>query len=195
MALCLRGLVVLACAAALHGQSGASQPEQRTANLEPDWDIGVVLGEMGAHAGRMLATLDKMNPNAWVEKGASETYAEQLDSCKAQTKAFHDEAIALASNPQNLPAALQLLYRIEGADTMLLSLEDGIRKYQSPADAQALAAQAAENGINLSRFRQYLVDLAAEREQRYSVMDKEAQRCRAFLFDQPAASPASGRKK
>ena len=132
MALCLRGLVVLACAAALHGQSGASQPEQRTANLEPDWDIGVVLGEMGAHAGRMLATLDKMNPNAWVEKGASETYAEQLDSCKAQTKAFHDEAIALASNPQNLPAALQLLYRIEGADTMLLSLEDGIRKYQSP---------------------------------------------------------------
>jgi hypothetical protein len=195
MALSLRGLAVLACAAALHGQTGTPAPDRPAASLETEWDIGVVLGEMGAHFGRLLTALDRADAKAWIGKGASSTYADQLDSCKAQTKASHDEAIALASNPESLAGALQLLFRIEGVDNMLGSIEEGIDKYQSPGDAQALKALAAENGVNLGRFHKYIVDLAAEREQRYSVMDKEAQRCRAFLFDQPSAAPSSGKKK
>jgi hypothetical protein len=195
MALSLRGLVLLACAAALHAQTGNPAPAQPAAGLETEWDVSVVLGEMGAHAGRLLAALDRANAKAWVEKGASETYVEQLDSCKRQAKAFEDGAKALASDPERLADALQLLFRIEGVDTMLGSLEEGIRKYQSPADAQALAALAAENGANLGRFQKYIVDLAAEREQRFQVMDREAQRCRGFLADQPSAPSTSGRKK
>jgi hypothetical protein len=196
MALSLRGLVVLACAALLHGQTANPAPAQRTAGLETEWDISVVLGEMGAHAGRLLAALDRTDAKAWVGKGASETYVEQLDSCKRQVKAFQDGAIALASDPEKFADALELLFRIEGANTMLGSLGEGIRKYQSPEDAQALAALVAENGINLGRFQKYIVDLAAERERRFAVMDGEAQRCRGFLFDHPpAAPPTSGRKK
>jgi len=194
MALCLRGLAALACVAALHAQTASTQ-EQRAASLETEWDIGVVLGEMGTHAGRLLDALNKLDAKAWVAKGASETYVEQLDSCKAQTKAVHDEAAALASNPEDLAAALQLLFRIEGIGDMLTALEQGMGKYQSPRDAQALASLAAENGINLGRFHKYIVDLAAEREQRYTVMDKEAQRCRAFLFDQPSGSPSTAGRK
>src|ERR1035438_7215266 len=164
MAHSLRGLVVLACAALLHGQTGNPAPAQRTAGLETEWDINVVLGEMGAHAGRVLAALDRTDAKAWVGKGASETYAEQFDSCKRQVKAFQDGALALASDPEKLADALELLFPMEGANTMLGSLEEGIRKYQSPEDAQALAALAAENGINLGRFQKYIVDLAAERE-------------------------------
>jgi hypothetical protein len=193
---CLRGLVVLTCAAALHAQTASPAPPQPAAGLETEWDISVVLGEMSAHAGRLLQALEGANAKAWVEKGASETYAEQLESSKRQAKAFQDGAKALASDPEKLADALELLFRIEGVDTMLGSLEEGIRKYQSPADAQALAALAAENGTNLGRFQRYIVDLAAEREKRFEVMDREAQRCRGILADRPSAAPStSGRKQ
>lgn len=183
----LRGLILLACAAALHAQ-------QQPAGLEPDWDIGVILQEMSAHAVRLLPVLDRLEVKAWVEKGASATYAAQLQSSKEQARAFADGARELARNPEKLPVALELLFRIQGLETMVGSLEEGTRKYQDPALAETLASLTAENGANRDRFQKYIVNLAAEREQQFQVMDREAQRCRGILTAQPAASPNSGRK-
>ena len=189
----LRGLILWACAAALYGQAqpGQAQP----AGLEPDWDIGVILQEMSAHAERLLPVLDRIDVKAWFEKGASDTYAAQLQSSKDQAKAFADGARDLARDPEKLSASIELLFRVQGLETMLGSLEEGIRKYQDPAVAQKLASLEAENGANRDRFQKYIVNLAAEREQQFLVMDREAQRCRGILTTQPAASPNSGRKK
>ena len=183
----LRGLILLACAAALYAQ-------QQPAGLEPDWDIGVILQAMSAHAVRLLPVLDQLEVKAWVEKGASATYAAQLQSSKEQARAFADGVRDLARNPEKLPVALELLFRIQGLETMLGSLEEGTRKYQDPALAETLASLTAENGANRDRFQKYIVNLAAEREQQFQVMDREAQRCRGILTAQPAASPNSGRK-
>jgi len=183
----LRGLILLACAAALCAQ-------QQPAGLEPDWDIGVILQEMSAHAGRLLPVLDRIDVKAWVAKGASATYAAQLQSSKDQAQAFADGARDLARNPEKLSVSLELLFRIQGIETMLGSLEEGTRKYQDPALAQTLAKLTGENGANRDRFQKYIVNLAAEREQQFQVMDREAQRCRGILTAQPAASPNSGRK-
>jgi hypothetical protein len=189
----LRGLTILACAVAFDGQA---QPAlQQPAGLEPDWDIGVILQEMSAHAGRLLPVLDRIDVKAWFEKGASDTYAAQLQSSKDQARAFADGARELARNPEKLSVSIELLFRIQGLETMLGSLEEGVRKYQDPAIAQTLASLAAENGANRDRFQKYIVNLAAEREQQFQVMDREAQRCRGILAAQPAASPNSGRKK
>jgi hypothetical protein len=188
----LRGLTLWACAAALYGQAQPAQ--QQPAGLEPDWDIGVILQEMSAHAGRLLPVLERIDVKAWSEKGASETYAAQLQSSKDQAKAFADGARDLARNPERLSAALELFFRIQGLEAMLGSLEEGTRKYQDPAVAQTLASLVAENGANRDRFQKYIVNLAAEREQQFQVMDREAQRCRGTLTVQPAASPNSGRK-
>jgi hypothetical protein len=189
----LRGLTLWACAAALYGQAQPTQ--QQPAGLEPDWDIGVILQEMSAHAGRLLPVLDRIDVKAWLRKGASDTYAAQLQSSKDQAKAFADGARELARNPEKLSASLELLFRIQGLDTMLGSLEEGTRKYQDPAAAETLARLDAENGANRERFQKYIVNLAAEREQQFEVMDREAQRCRGILANEPAASPNSGRKK
>ena len=183
----------MACTAALCCQ--AQPARQQPAGLEPEWDIGVILQEMGAQAGRMLPVLDRIDVKAWIEKGASDTYAAQLQSSKDQAKAFADGARELARNPEKLSVSLELLFRIQGLETMLGSLEEGVRKYQDPAIAQTLASLAAENGANRDRFQKYIVNLAAEREQQFQVMDREAQRCRGILTAQPAASPNSGRKK
>jgi hypothetical protein len=184
-------MTIFVCAAALFAQA---QPPQQTAGLEPAWDMAPILLAIGDHSTRLLPVLAAVDVKAWVEKGASETYADQLQSSKDQAKALADGARAMARNPEKLSAALELFFRIEGLETMLASLEDGLRKYQGQQAAQQLASVAAEGGANRERLRRYIVNLAAQREQQFEVMDREAQRCRGILA-QPAPPKTSGRKK
>ncbi len=181
---------MIACATALWAQGPASS---RPPGLETDWEIAPVLQEISDHAGRLLSFLETMDVRSWVERGASETYLEQWQSSRDQAKAIVDGAKALARNPQKLSASLELLFRMQGVDTMLDSLVAGIRKYQTNAIAQDLIRLEAENGISRDRFQGYIVNLAAEREKDLQVMDREAQRCRAVLTQAPPKS--SGRKK
>jgi hypothetical protein len=193
----LRG--VLFCTVALFAQGPAGQqaqpPVQKSAGLETPWDIAPVLLAMSEHSTRLLAALDRFDANAWLEKGASPTYAEQLQSCKEQVKAVADTSKALARNPEQLAASLELLIRIEALDTMFGSVEEVVRKYQDPARAQDLAGLIAQNGANRDRFQQYLVSLAADREHALQVMDKEAQRCRGLLALPASVPPKTGKKK
>jgi hypothetical protein len=168
---------------------------QDQAGLQPDWDIGVVVGEMSAHATRLLPTLDKVNAKAWIAKGASETYSAQLQASKDQARAIARDAEALRRNPEKLSKCLELYLRIDGMEQMINSLVDGIRKYQDPALAGELASLSAENGANRNRFQAYIVSLASQQEQECAVMDQEAQRCRSIVATQPPPKPASGRKK
>ncbi len=185
----LRGLVFLAGAAALCAQDAA---RTQSAGLETDWEIAPVLKEIGAHASRLLPLLDKIDVKSWVEKGASDTYVAQLQSSKEQAAAIARDASALAANPERLSAGLALFFRIESLETMLNSLREGMRNYQGPAQAQVLAKLQAENGANRERLQTYIVNLAAQREQEFRVMDSEAQRCRGLLTQAP---PKAGRKR
>jgi hypothetical protein len=150
---------------------------------------------MSAHAGRLLPVLNQIDVDKWIAKGASETYAAQLQSSKEQARALDAGAKALAANPAKLSVALELYFRLHGLENLLRSLQDGLRRYQSPAAAEMLVGLAAENGANRERFQSYIVALAAERDQQFSVMDQEAQRCRGILAKQPAVPGTSGRKK
>ena len=189
----MRLTILLLCAAAAYAQAQSSNPP--AAGLEPAWDIAVVLGEMSAGAGRLLPVLDQLDAPAWVAKGASETYLAQLESSRQQTRALVDEAATLARTPEKLSLALEMYFRMQGLEIMLQTLQDGARKYQSPQAAQSVAALYAEGGTNRDRFRTYIVNLAAEREHQFEVMDREAQRCRATLMATPPPHSTSGRKK
>jgi hypothetical protein len=174
----------------------APAPNVPTNGLQPDWDVGVILQEIGAHATRLLPALDRIDAKAWVEKGASETYAVQLQSSKDQARALADGARTLARNPEKLSACLELYFRIQGLDQMIGSLVEGARKYQDAASADKLAILSAENGTNRGRLQTYIVNLATEREQACAVMDREAQRCRSIMATQPPPTQANrGRKK
>ncbi|MCX6627260.1 MAG: hypothetical protein NTW28_06490 [Candidatus Solibacter sp.] len=186
-------LTVFLCAVAAYAQAQSSPSP--TAGLEPAWDIAVVLQEISAHAGRLLPVLNQLDAPEWVAKGASDTYVEQLESSRQQTRALADESKALSRSPEKLSGALQLFFRMEGLETMLNSLQEGARKYQGPNVAQSLAALFGEGGANRERFRSYIVNLAAEREHQLEVMDREAQRCRATLMAPPPPSKTPGRKK
>ena len=184
-------MALFVCALAAYAQT-PSRPAPAN-GLEPAWDIAALLMEMSGQAALLLPALDQVNAQAWVERGASETYVAQLQSSKDQAKALSDGAKALARNPEKLAATLELFLRIEGLETMLRSLEEGIRKYQAPNLAGTIAGLAAAGGANRERLRVYMVNLAVERDQQWELMDREAQRCRALLT-QPARR-SSGRKQ
>ena len=183
-------LTALVCA--LAATALAQSPKAPAAGLEPAWDIAVVVQEIGTHSGRLATALKQVDAAAWVSKGASETYAEQLDSCRQQSQALAAEAQALARNPEKLSAALVLFFRLQSLETMLGSLQQAAAKYQTLQAAQSLAALYAEGGANRERLRTYIVNLAAEREHQFEVMDREAQRCRATLMAAPPPAPCKG---
>jgi hypothetical protein len=178
MAAALRAFTILAGAVGLWAQT---QPAQQSAGMLNPWDIAPVLEEISGHGARLAQALGRINVRPWIDRGAPETYLEQWQSATEQAKALADTAGALARNPEKLSAGLDVLFRIQAVETLTGSLEQGLRKYQTPADAAALAALAGENGVNRSRLERYLVNLAAGQEQQLQVMDLEAQRCRATM--------------
>jgi hypothetical protein len=165
------------------------------AGLETDWAIAAVLEEIATHANRLSLFLDKIDAKAWMAKGASETYDQQLQTTKDQTKALAAGAKALAASPEKLSASLELYFRIHYVETTLASIEEGIRRYQSPANAQALTILQSENDANRDRLQKYIVNLASEREQDLVVMDREAQRCRGIVTQAPPRPTRTTRKK
>jgi hypothetical protein len=195
-------LVLIACAVALCAQTPVPKPppalppgtasQQQPVGLEADWDIAGALQEISAHAARLMPALERVDARSWVDQGASETYAEQLQAAKDQNQSVADSAKALAKSPERLPVALELYFRMQGIEAMLNSVEEGMRTYQNPASAQALVSLEAEAGVSRDRLQRYIVSLAAEREQELHVMDQEAQRCRAA---QIAPAGKSGKKK
>jgi hypothetical protein len=203
MSRAVRFLILIPFAAALfaQGQPAAPNPAAQSAaasepaGIETPWEIAPVLQEIGAHATRLQPELDKIDVKSWLAKGAPDTYAAQLQSSKDQARAIAGEAVALSRDPEKLSVSLQLFFRIQGLEAMLGSLEDGLRRYQSPAAAQQLAALEAENGANRDRLQSYIVSLAAQQEQEYKVMDREAQRCRGILTTPVSPARATGRKK
>lgn len=179
---------------ALLGIAFSSSLYAQNNGLEPQWDIRNVLVGISAYAGRLLPMLNQIEPQTWLAKGAPDTYVAQWNSSKEQAKALESTALALSKDPEKLSAELEALFRINSLDNMLVSLEAGIRKYQNPAVAELLAGVAAENGANRERLQRYIVDLAADKEQQFQIMDHEAQRCRGILTRQDIAPAKKGRK-
>jgi hypothetical protein len=197
----LRRLMLIACAAALGAQTPGQNPQltgqpipqqslPQPVGLETDWEIGGVLKEIAAHASRLTPALERIDARSWVDQGASETYGQQLQSAKDQARALNDGAAELVKNPERLSALLDVFFRIQAIDSMLGSVEEGIRKYGYKPDAQTLVGLQAETGANRDRLQRYIVNLAAEREREFQAMDREAQRCRAVV-----TAPRSGKKK
>ena len=188
----VRGVILFACAGAFSARTQSPATPQQTAGLESDWDIAVILRQIGAHATRVLPLLERADARQWAAKGAPEAYAAQLQSSKEQAQALADGVKEMAANPEALSGELQVLFREQSLEILLNSVAEAMRKYQNPAAAQELVAMAAESGADRDRLEQYVVNLASEREKEYQVMDQEAQRCRALVLAPP---PPAKKKK
>jgi hypothetical protein len=175
------------CAAALFAQAGG---------IPPEWELRKQLSALAEHVQRIKPVLDQLNPQDWVKQGAPAVYEDQLKRTSAEIDYLIGSTKELMGRPEKLTTALETFFRMQSVDAMLRSVAAGVRKYQNPAIADLLQGMISDTTADRDKLRQYVVELAADREQQFKVMDQEAQRCRASLSRQPhTAEKASGRKE
>ena len=90
--------------------------------------------------------------------------------------------------------ALETLFRMQSLDSLLVSLQEGIAKYQNPALAELLRGAMSDGAAGQEWLRQYVVQLASVKEGQFKVMDAEAQRCRTMLLRQPPPQKSPDKK-
>ena len=162
------------------GQTPAAQSK----GVEAPWDVRKMLDGLQAQTGRLKPLLAQMQPEQWVKAGAPYAYVQQKTTAANEADYFLTSAKRLAADPDKLSLAMDTYFRMEALDGELTTLIAGVRKYDNPATADVMQAVVDEGSRNVAQFRQYLTDLASQREQEYQVMDREAQRCRGILSRQ-----------
>ena len=166
---------------------------QTPAGVSAEWDIAKSLNALSAQAARLQPILNQLAPEEWVSQGAPETYVEQKRAASDELQYLAGAVADLQSEPGRLTLALAVYFRLQALETQMLSLVDGVRKYQNPAVGDLVVSVLGENASNRDGLRQYITELAADKELEFKVVDQEAQRCRGALSRQPAPAPA--RKK
>ena len=162
------------------------------AGVPTEWDVQKLVEAIAAQSARVQPMVEEVHPREWIAAGAPEAYVQQWDSARSQAGSLKLSADNLVREPARLTAALDTYFRLQNLEVSLVSLIDGVRKYQNPALADLLRSVLSENSSSRQQLRQYLVDLASVKEQEFKVMDQEAQRCREAVT-RPAPAPV--RKK
>lgn len=156
------------------------------------WDTSRNVAALSAQAARLKPLLDQMTPQEWVAKGAPDTYLTQWRNAQAEIGYLAEAAKAFEREPERLTAALDTYFRLQAVEWRLESLIEAVRRYQNPAVGDLILGELRQNSPHRDGLRQYIMDLAEQKEQEFSVIDQEAQRCRAELL-QPSALPRRGR--
>src|SRR5712691_1292765 len=159
------------------------------AGVASEWDVRKLLEKLDVQAQHLKPVIDQVKPETWISQGAPDTYQVQWKAARAELTYFLASGQALARQPDRLTLALDTYFRMQAMEFSLGSLTEGVRKYQSPELAEQMQTIVSENGTNRDQLRQYMQDLAAQKEQEFKVADTEAQRCRGMLVQPPAATP------
>lgn len=192
---------VILCAAVQAQQSPAPSitPEQREAlnraeaGLESPQEAQSVVDAILKEDDQLAPILSAMNPQVWYEKrGAPSTYVIQWQAGQRQVKDLNAVARLFARNPEDLPSALDLYFRMEALETTARAVNEGAQRYGDAAAAGQLQQFVATNFDTRQRFRDYIRELAASLQQNYKIADEEAQRC---LAAQNKQTPCPSGKK
>lgn len=157
----------------------------QSGGIPPEWELRKQLTALNDHVQRIRPLLDQLKPEDWVSQGAPALYTDQVKRTRAEIDYLVGSSKALMEHPEKLTVALDTLFRMQAVDAMLRSISAGVRKYQNPAVAELLDGLVNGASADREQLRQYVVDLAADREQQFRIADREAQRCRAQLSKQP----------
>ena len=159
------------------------------AGVLQEWEVQKLLQNLETQTKNLPVVIEQVKPETWVAQGAPDTYVAQWKDGQAELKYLLRSSEELIKQPERLTVALETYFRMQALNTTLGSLIEGVRKYQNPALADLVQGVVNENSANRDKLRQYIQDLAAQKEQEFLVADREAQRCRATLLRQPAATP------
>src|SRR5581483_7819415 len=164
--------------AAMNAQSTSTAA---SAGVLSEWDVSTLLTNLENDANQLGAAVDQMKPDVWSRAGAPQGYVTQWRTAKNEVQYLMGSAQSLNQDPERLTLALDALFRMDALSRTLTSLVDATRKYQNRSLADQLQARIGETTIARDKLRQYVFELAKQKEREFQVMDSEAQRCRGTL--------------
>lgn len=167
----------------------AQQTPAPEAGVTAVWDVRANMKQLADAVRKLEPILKQLKPDDWIAKGSSGSYIQQVRSSLNSMQSLFEATDKLALQPEQLSTALEAYFRMERMDLLLSSLNDGIRRYQSPELSNELNRLLSQTSVHRDRLRQHIQDLAGTREQEFKLMDREAQRCRETLSQQPIEHP------
>ena len=162
-------------------------------SVATEWDTSKTIAAFSDQAKRLKPILDQLTPQQWVTQGAPQGYVTQWQNVEKELSYVGTSAQTWERDPKQLTLALDTLFRWERLAGDLNSLVDGVRHYQNPAVGDLMVSVLGENSSNRELLKQHITDLAAQREEEFAVVDKEAQRCRGQVT-RPAPAPSAAPK-
>jgi hypothetical protein len=154
-------------------------------------DVTAIAGQISRRSGHLRPMFQQVHAADWVANGAPQAYLTQWNSLTAQNDAIQTDMAAVAQHPEAMQDVMKALFRIHRFDSDLDGLLGSVRRYQNPALADLIESVASDDQRGIEKLQQYVLDLADEKERQLEIEDKEAQRCRAALANQPPARPAA----
>ena len=168
---------------------------QAPPSVAASWDVSRSVGELAAQIAQLKPLVGRLTPQSWVQKGAPDAYIAQWQGAQQELGYLDQTTKTLEKQPEKLTAALDVYFRLQGVEWRLQSLVEGARKYQSPTAGDQLAQALGESATKRDQLRQYITDLAAQNEQEFAVVDREAQRCRDDQNRTSARPPTAPAKR
>jgi hypothetical protein len=159
------------------------------------WDNSPHAAELAAQAARLKPLLDQLKPEDWLAKGAPQAYVTQLKGASQELAGLTASADLLDKQPQKLTAPLDTYFRLQSLEWRFESLIEAVRKYQNPAVADQMLSVLRANSANRDSLRAFITDLAARKEQEFTIVNQDAQACRAQLTQIPTAKQRNTKAK
>ena len=171
-------------AAALILMCWASAAAQQP-GVPPPWEVKKAIAELEKYSQTVENLLAQLRPAEWIKDGAPELYRQQWQQARQVNGQVRSQAQALAEQPEKLTLALDTFFRLDYLESLLESVNGGVRKYQNAALGDLLSAAISRNSAAREGLREYVQQLATDRENEWEVAHREAQRCREVLSKQP----------
>ena len=180
----------------LSAQGPAPVPDAGPVGVDAPWDVTQTVQALASQTSRLKPLLDQVTPREWLNRGAPEAYVAQLASAQRELSDLERVSQSLEKQPDRLTVALDTYFRLQSLETRINTLVDGVRRYQNPAVGDLLVGVLGESASNRDKLRDYISDLANQKEQEFAVVDREAQRCRTNLNRQaPRPAPKTSPTK
>jgi hypothetical protein len=149
----MRKLFLLTALAIASG--GRVWGQQEPAGLETPWDVRKILGDLTAQTNELKPVLTQLNPQQWVDKGASTTYILQWQFAQRQLGDALVSTQRLSQKTDSLSLALDTYFRFEALEVTARSLDEGAGRYGQRAMADKLSAYVAHSFDARQRLRDY----------------------------------------
>ncbi len=151
--------------------------------MMPRWEVVELAENLSKRVGEVEQVLAGVDPSKW--EGAGAAYDGQLDQLSQDLKYLRGSSEEMARRPEKLSTVIDTFLWLDRLSSMMGSMTQGVRRYQSPALADLLESARGNYAGDGERLKLYMRQLAVSSEEAMEIANQEAQRCRSELMSKP----------